>query len=147
MPKNILKKIPKLWYKWISDKDRIAMQFIADITKSMLVKNYLSIEDLYVLSEKEIIKKIEECPDEYLKASFKKFHDTTKVFVSSEKVQDKYKISVKSKKRYLNPLVRVNGKVARLNEVSEIAKEEIKDFLDYKFPKYVYFDFNFVPYE
>lgn len=37
------------------------MQFIADIVKSMNIKGYITVDDLYKYSEKEIISKIQNC--------------------------------------------------------------------------------------
>ena len=58
--------ISKLWPEWISDKDRTVMQFLADMCKSMNNAGYLTIEDLYTLSEQEVIDKILTCEDKYL---------------------------------------------------------------------------------
>lgn len=74
--------ISKLWPEWISDKDRTVMQFLADIVKSMNVKGYLTIDDLYNLSEKEVIEKILNCEDNYIKDNFIKFQNATSVYGS-----------------------------------------------------------------
>ena len=67
--------ISKLWPEWVSDKDRTVMQFLADMCKSMNNAGYLTIEDLYTLSEQEVINKILTCEDKYLSDSFKLFQD------------------------------------------------------------------------
>ncbi len=38
---NFIHDISKLWPRWIEDEDRLCMQFIADIVKSMNIKNTL----------------------------------------------------------------------------------------------------------
>ena len=139
--------ISNLWPAWVDNKDRTVMQFLADIVKSMNVKGYLTVDDLYSLSEKQIIDKILNCDDVYLRESFKKFQNATSVYGSDAPVNDKYCISVKGKKRYIVPLVKVNDKALRINEVSEQAANDINGFLNLKFEKYTGFDFNFVPYE
>ena len=58
--------ISKLWPEWVSDKDRTVMQFLADMCKSMNNAGYLTIEDLYTLSEQDVIDKILTCEDKYL---------------------------------------------------------------------------------
>ena len=66
--------------EWVSNKDKTVMQFLADICKSMNNAGYLNIDDLYTLSEKEIINKILCCDDKYLSESFKKFQNTSEVY-------------------------------------------------------------------
>jgi hypothetical protein len=60
-------------------------------------------------------------------------------------VEDKYCISVKGKRRYIIPLVKMDNRVVRINEVSEQARDEINGYLDLKFSKYTGFDFDFKP--
>ena len=48
------------------EKTIFSMQLLADIMKKMSVQNMITINDLYKLSEKEIISKIENCNDENL---------------------------------------------------------------------------------
>ena len=142
-----IKTISKLWPEWVSDKDRTVMQFIADICKPMNNAGYLTIDDLYNLSEKEIIDKIMNCEDKYLTSSFQKFLEADKVYTSSEYIPDKYCINVKAKARYVIPLVLVDDKIERINKVSVKANEYIKEYLD--IPKggyWTYFDFDFKPY-
>jgi len=138
--------ISNLWPEWVSDSDRIGMQFIADMCKSMKNAGYLSIEDLYNLSEQEVINKILNCNDSYLSESFKKFMQTTQTHSSSEKVDGKYCVNVRSKTRYVNPLVIVNGEAVRISDTSFVSNELISNYL--KIPKegFVYLDFNFKPY-
>ena len=137
-----------LWPEWISDKDRIVMQFLADMCKSMNVAGYLAIDDLYTLSEAEVIDKILTCEDKYLVESFKKFQLCSSVRTGIDVPDGKYATDVKVKTRYVNPLVMsANGSV-RISEVSKSAKERIDKYLS--IPKggyYTYFDFDFVPYE
>lgn len=138
--------VSKLWPQWISDKDRIVMQFLADMCKSMNNAGYLTIEDLYNLSEQETINKILNCPDKYLSNSFKLFQQADIVYKGFN--AEKYCVNVKSKARYVLPLVLINNKIVRINQVSEIANKKIMQYLT--LPKggyYIYFDFNFVPYE
>lgn len=138
--------ISKLWPEWISDKDRTAMQFLADIVKSMNVKGYITIDDLYTLSEKEILDKILKCEDSYIRDNFIKFQNATFTYGSDIPVENKYCISVKGKRRYVNPLTIYNGNVCRINEVSELANNDIKEYFNIKHYKYTGFDFDFKPY-
>lgn len=139
--------ISKLWPEWISDKDRTVMQFLADIVKSMNVKGYLTIDDLYNLSEKELIEKILNCEDNYIKDNFIKFQNATSVYGNDTPIDDKYCISVKGKRRYIIPLTKYNNSVCRINEISKSAKDDIEEYFNIKHFKYTGFDFNFKPYE
>ncbi len=138
--------ISKIWPRWIADDDRTVMQFIADICKSMICKGYLNIEDLYNLSEKEIIDRILNCEDEYLKTSFKKFLEVDKVYSSLEPVYDKYCINVTPKFRYIIPLVKTNNGNIRIDKLSSDAKKKIDEFLNIPKGYWTYFDFDFKPY-
>ena len=46
------------------------MKFFADMCKSMNVAGFLTVDDLYNLSEKEVIEKMKNCKDEYLSNAF-----------------------------------------------------------------------------
>ena len=140
--------ISKLWPEWVSNKDRTVMQFLADMCKSMNNAGYLTINDLYTLSEKEIINKFLNCSDNYLSESFKKFQSASKVYESDKPVEGKYCVNVKSKTRYVNPLVLTESGISRINKVSQKANDEINKYLNIsKGGNHTYFDFNFVPYE
>lgn len=138
--------VSKLWPQWICDEDRTVMQFLADTVKSMNVKGYISIDDLYTLSESEVIDKILNCEDKYISSNFIKFQNATSVYGSDKPVDDKYCISVKGKKRYVNPLAECNNEVHRINEISMQANEDIQGYLNIKHSKYTGFDFDFKPY-
>ena len=140
--------VSKLWPEWVSDRDRTVMQFLADMCMSMSNAGYLTVDDLYSLSEKEVIKKILNCEDSYLSESFNKFQNADTVYKSDEYVNDKYCINVKAKKRYVVPLVLTENGVERINTISKTANNEINEYLN--LPKggyYTYFDFDFKPYD
>ena len=138
--------ISKLWPKWRTKEDKTVMQFLADIVKSMNVKGYITINDLYNLSEKEVIDRILNCEDKYIRENFKKFQNATSVYESDVKIEDKYCINVIPKRRYIIPLTIFEGKTKRINEVSEQARDDINNYLNIKDCKYSGFDFEFEPY-
>ena len=140
--------VSKIWPEWVSDSDRTVMQFIADICKSMNNTGYLTIDDLYTLSEKEIIDRILNCGDSYLSLSFKKFQEADRVYYSCYPIENRYCVNVTSKTRYVNPLAITKDGVFRISNVSKEAKKDIEDYL--RIPKggyYTYFDFDFKPYD
>ncbi len=134
-----------LWPQWVSNADKIVMQFIADTIKIMIEKGYITIEDLYHLSEQEIINLIYNCPDSYISNAFKKFQDANQVFDSESYLTDKYCVGVKSKTRYVIPLVATALGNKRINEVSPQANQQITDYLNNHTSTYAYFDFSFNP--
>ena len=139
--------ISRLWPEWVSDNDRTVMQFIADMCKSLNKINKLSINDLYSLSEEEVIKIFKNCGDKYLEDAWKNFSYCTKAYKSEKIINEKYCVNVKSKTRYVNPLVVCNETVKRIYDISISAKRDIDNYL--KIPKggyYTYFDFDFKPY-
>ena len=145
---NFIHDISKLWPRWVEDEDRLCMQFIADIVKSMNIKGYLTIDDLYTLSESEVIQIIKNCQDFYIRNAFNNFQLATKSTVYKDKFpNDKiYCTSVKGKKRYINPLVICNNKACRISDVSSQANNDINNFLNMKLHTYIGFNFDFKPY-
>lgn len=142
-----IKIISKLWPEWVSDRDRTVMQFLADMCKSLNKINILSIDDLYTLSEKEVINKFKNCNDKYLEDAWNNFSSCDTVLKSEKQINKKYCVNVKAKTRYVNPLVIDNGTVKRIYDISSDARKQIDDYL--KLPKggyYTYFNFDFKPY-
>jgi hypothetical protein len=140
--------ISRLWPEWVSDKDRTVMQFLADMCKSMSNAGYLTIDDLYTLSEEEIINKFLNCNDTYLSDSFRRFQNADTVYRSNEYVDGRYCVNINAKTRYVNPLVATEVGPLRISMISELANHDINSYLN--LPKggyYTYFDFDFKPYE
>lgn len=133
-----------LWPNWCDNRYKIVGQFYADIVKRLGELGELTREDLYKYSEKEIIWLMRNSSDKRLSKIFKMFQESTCFYESDIKPSDdKYSVSFNCKKRYLNPLVNVNGQYKRIYDVSDIVKERIDMFLSFETPKYAYFDFNF----
>ena len=145
---DLIVNISNLWPRWIEDEDRLCMQFIADVVKSMNIKGYISIDDLYNLSEKEVLQLIINCKDDYIKNVFEKFQNATRnqVYKSDVPNNEFYCTSVIGKKRYINPLVSLENNVSRIKDISPIANEKISNFLSMKLHTYIGFDFDFKPY-
>ena len=146
---NFIHDISKLWPRWIEDEDRLCMQFIADLVKSMNIKKYITVDDLYKFSEYEVLQLIKKCDDNYIKNAFKNFEDATRDLVYKSDIPNNeiYCTSVKGKKRYINPLVSLNNKVARIKDISSIANNDINNFLNMKLHNFIGFKFDFKPYK
>ena len=141
---SFIHDISKLWPRWIEDEDRLCMQFVADIIKSMNKKGYITVDDLYTLSESEVLQLIKTCDDSSIRNSFNLFENATRNSVyKSDFPNDKiYCTTVKGKKRYINPLVISNNKACRISNVSSQANNDINNFLNMKLHTYIGFDFK-----
>lgn len=125
------------------EKTVFSMQLLADIMKRMSNQNMISIDDLYRLSEKEVIEKIEHCKDENISKCFNIWKNATEIKTSYTLPKNKYFVSIeKMKVRYINPLVRNNNKFERIYNISENAKKDIEKAINYKTAKYTYLDFK-----
>ena len=127
-----------LWKEWISDKNRISMQFIADTCKSLINKKLVTIDDLYKLSEQDIIDKIYKSKDNKLIKDWTNFINTNKVYKSNTYKKDKYCIKVSSKKRYIDPLVINNKKILRISSLSKEINNNLEGYLSANLDYYIY---------
>jgi HD superfamily phosphohydrolase len=137
--------VSKLWPAWITNPDKAVMQFLADMIKAMYEGGHITLQDLYTLSEEEVINKIRYCEDKYLKEAFNKFQKAKIVYDSEKPVKDKYCVSINAKRRYIVPLVHQEKTAVRINKISEKAKTDIDTYLNFKTAKWAYFDFDFSP--
>lgn len=129
---------------YIDNKTKFSMQFLSDIMKKMSEKNLITINDLYNLSEREVIEKIENCKEDNIAECFELWKNATIVNESDKKVNDKYCVGIdKVKIRYINPLVRTIDGFMRVDKLSNIAKQDIEKVLSFKTKKYAYLNFNF----
>ncbi len=134
----------RLSSRYIDNRTRFSMQFLADVMKKMSEKNLITIQDLYQLSEKEIIEKIENCKEGNIAECFKIWKNATQIKESNIPPEGVYSVSLeKIKIRYINPLVKVGEKTVRVSEISPKAKKDIENALQFRTKKYSYLDFNF----
>lgn len=131
----------KLSSMYIDNKTKFSMQFLADILKKLISKKIITMENLYTLSEKEIIEKIENCDEEDISKNFKIWKNAEKINESDEKIEDRYSVSINAKIRYIVPLVKQGDKFIRINRLSKRADEDINRALNYTTKKYAYLNF------
>ena len=143
LAEKFVNTMSKLSCIYVGNETKYSMQLIADIVKKMYEQKLINKKDLYTLSEKEVIQKIENCPIGNLSNCFKEWELATKIQESDELVKDKYCVDIKVKQRYIVPLVEENNQFVRIDTISESAKKDIDSFLNYKPKKYAYLDFNF----
>ncbi len=128
---------------YINNKTKFAMQFLADIMRYMNEENLITVDELYKLSEKEVIEKIENCNYKNIADNFNIWKKSNDILESDEKVDNKYCVGVKAKLRYIVPLVRDKDSYIRINQISNNAKKDIEKCVNYKTKKFAYLDFKF----
>lgn len=140
---KFVETMSKLSSLYITNETKLSMQFLADIVKKMAQENMITKNDLYSLSEKEVIDKIENCKYDNISECFDIWKNLTKINESEDFVKNKYCKSIKAKIRYIVPLIKENNKYVRINEISENAKSNIEKCKNFKTQKYAYLDFDF----
>lgn len=143
LAEKFVKNMSELSSSYITNETKLTMQFLADIIKKMNEKGIINKSDLYKLSEEKIINRIENCQYDNISNCFKMWKNAIKINESDVSVNDKYCMSIKAKIRYIVPLVRDQDKFIRINQISDLAKQDVEKCLKYKTKKYAYFDFNF----
>ena len=143
LAEKFVKSMSELSSSYITNETKLTMQFLADIIKKMNEKGIIPKSDLYKLSEEKIINKIENCQYDNISNCFKMWKNAIKINESDVSVNDKYCMSIKAKIRYIVPLVRDEDKFIRINQISDLAKQDVEKCLKYKTKKYAYFDFDF----
>ena len=136
-----IERASKMWHLFSgNNENNIIMQFWTDILKEMADFKYITEEDLYKYSEEEIVNKIRKCPNKKIAKTFAIFENAREIGRSDTKVEGKYCISIKTKKRYTNPLVLVDGKPIRIENASARGKSIIENIKNFKDSKYAFLD-------
>lgn len=126
------------------EKTLFTMQMLADIMKIMSDNNLINVAEMYNLSEKEVIERIEKCNVKNISNGFKTWKNATDILTSETAPKGKYFVNIeKVKKRYINPLVRYNNEYKRIKDISKKATNDINEALEYKTAKFVFLDFDF----
>lgn len=129
---------------YIEEKTLFTMQMLADIMKIMSDNNLISVSEMYKLSEKEVIERIEKCNVKNISNGFKTWKNALDILTSETIPEGKYFVNIeKVKKRYINPLVKIDNEYKRIKDISEKATNDINEALEYKTAKYVFLDFDF----
>ena len=143
MAEKFVNTMSKLSSSYIDNKTKYTMELLAVIMKKMSTRNLISVKDLYTLSEKEVIQKIENCEHDKISENFSIWKNATQINESDVLVENKYCIELKGKMRYIVPLVRQGNEYVRINKLSETASKDIERCLNFKTKKYAYLDFDF----
>ena len=115
-------------YVYISDSDRFTMQYLAELLKSAMEKNYgLTVDNLYT-TEENVIEKLENNP--FIDSAWHSYTKIKGVRRLTDPVCDTFCVRVNAKRRYLDPFVMGKG---RVSAYSEKYSAEIKKFLAVSF--------------
>lgn len=119
------------------NEDRLMMQLIADVLKSLVQEKILSVTDFYQLSELEIIQLIQNSKQKDL---WNRFSNLQSIERSETKPLDSlYMIEAfEEKKRYVIPLCEYHGNVVRLNEISLECSRLLEKYHAYQDSRYAY---------
>lgn len=117
------------------NENKLTLHLLGQVMNTAVSEGVLQEDDFMTLSESEIIKKIKQSGLSPLsKKLFTTFETMTKIEHTNEPLpSDEYFcVNLKVKQRYINPLVKTDGKICRLYDVSKKAKLLIDDFLTYE---------------
>lgn len=132
-----------LAYSFQDNNDKLTLNFLGDILKSSLKSNIIQEQDLFTLTEQQVIKKIKYSNCEITKNAWNFFENMQEVKSSNQFINNKYCISLDCKRRYIDTLVMDGNLSNRISNISEDINEKIEKFKNYNDLKYAYIDFNF----
>lgn len=115
-----------------SNRSKYVNQYISEVVSSSIKKGLITIDDLYTRKESELVTIFK---NNFITWSI--FSNASNISTTDEDI-DGFKVSVDVKKRNVIPLVEVDGKVSRINEVSDTAKSIYQDIEKYSDKKYGY---------
>lgn len=110
--------------------DKYVMNYISEIVKLAVQKGLISLADLYVKKEEDIIHVFQK-----FFLSWNNFSNAESLVRTNEKPEGFY-VSLDVKKRNVIPLIKVNQEVKRIVEVSSLAEEiyfELNNYHDTDF--------------
>ena len=136
MAETFIEGAKELWPLWVRSEDTITIYGFAEILKLMNEENYIKLEDLYKLTELEVINLIKKCKDEKISKAFEKLMNYSEFVECDEYREDKFCVSRNVKRRYINPLT----KEGRIYDISQASKEHIDNYLNMKRTKYAYIE-------
>ncbi|MCL2859774.1 MAG: hypothetical protein FWF46_04285 [Oscillospiraceae bacterium] len=120
------------------NEDKIYMYLVGDILKQATNYKLFKFEDLYKLSENEILNLIKNSNNNKLVEMLDVFMNLTNIGRSDSPVNDVYSISLECKKRYVNPFIYGEHQQGRASELSKYCNELLNQYLNYEDTKYAY---------
>lgn len=120
------------------NEDKMTLHLLGVIMNLAVEEKLIDEEEFMILSEKEVIQKIEGSGSEKFKCLYKTFREMDSIVHSDEPLDESkyFNLSLQVKQRFINPLVKENGKIKRLNNCSSVANTIISDFLKWEDKKF-----------
>ena len=128
---------------YIDPKHKFSMQYLGDVIKELILNNVITTDDLYTMSDDDIISIIEKCKLRDVNKSFEIWQRSDSVYESDYKLIDRYCACVEPKIRYIDPLVYSVNDFKRVSNISKSASNDIEKAKNYKTKKYIYSNFKF----
>lgn len=125
------------WF--VSDDDRFFMQALADLLRFAIQKGALDKEAIWK-TEPEVIAKLEQ--SEACQAYWHMFRRMVGTCSGKTPPEGVYAVRVAAKKRHINPLVRTGGGAKRQTELDMVFANELHDFLQDDFDRFVWARFQ-----
>lgn len=127
------------------NENKLTLQMLGQIMNMAVELKILNEEEFFTLSEAQVINEIEkwilnnrvliynEDNAHRFAVYYYTFRNMTEILHTNEKQPDDlyFNVSLNVKKRYINPLVKNNGKIYRLSEISSTAANYIQSFNDF----------------
>ncbi|MCR4741857.1 MAG: hypothetical protein K5866_03170 [Treponema sp.] len=135
---NYCKKFCMTGHLLQMNEDKMTLHLLGQIMNRAVEEGLLQEEDFMQLSESQIIEKIDNKGSQNFQKLYKTFRNMECILHSDiELPEDEYfNLSLKVKLRYINPLVKTESGVKRLNECSNVSKSLIDDFLHWEDKKF-----------
>ncbi|MCI8778093.1 MAG: hypothetical protein HFI87_02985 [Bacilli bacterium] len=115
-----------------SNKNKYMMKYISEIIKLAVKKYIITLEDLYIKKESDIVNILN---DNF--SSWKIFNNTSNLINTNKKPNNFY-ISFATKKRIVIPLIQTGNGPKRIIDVSPYAKKIYEELENYHDKKYAY---------
>ena len=122
------------------NEDKFILQYIGESVKYIIDKKLIKYEDLYILSEEEIINIIKDNVESWIL-----FTSSNNLIRTDIKPASVYYVSVDVKKRIVIPLCNVDGSNIRLDKISEKVLNKINEYNNFNDSKYCYVN-NILPF-
>lgn len=122
-------------YLYVTDEERLVMQYLADIIQLAISTSVLLFDDLFT-TESNVISKLKRSNktsklwDTYTKISA--------VSTTDNRKSDVYCVNIPAKKRYIDPLVLTETSPKRISSIDNATKNKIDEFLNLDFDKWIY---------
>lgn len=125
------------------NENKLSLSFLGKIMNLALENKIITEKDCFSKSEREIIAIFDDFAQRNKTSSFEEKRLLSRMILtwrkmkkvhsfSKEKNSEWFTVNLKVKKRYIDPLVKIEGKTERLSKVNEKASKIIENYLDFE---------------